>query len=270
MGRKLTKFRPNILSRHPSHSILRRKFKNLPLFGFRTVIRFGSSTPTSKFNGKSNRPNIAVEVNTVEACNNSASKVKMKKCFEASEVRTCKYKKGSSEGLEYPIVAKLIYGSRGKGMKYLKDENDYNQISNKSKYIFEEFFTGVREYRLHVTKNGCFYTCRKMLKSDTPEGQRYFRNDSNSIWALETNPKFDRPVNWKQIEQECVKALKSVGLDIGACDVRVQSAKSKDGSKRKDPDFRIIEINSAPSFGEITAQKYIEIIPKIINKKYNG
>ena len=49
----------------------------------------------------------------------------------------------------------------------------------------------------------CIYTCRKVLKNDTPENQRWFRNDSNSAWYLETNPKFDKPVNWDSIIDEC-------------------------------------------------------------------
>jgi hypothetical protein len=34
-------------------------------------------------------------------------------------------------------------------------------------------------------------------------------------------------------------------------------------------DFIVLEINSAPSFGDITAVKYAEEIPKLINKKLN-
>lgn len=263
-------FRPIILSRHPSHSVMRAKNKSLPLNPFRAVVRFGSETPTSRYNGKINRPDIRVEVNTVKACQTSASKVKMKTAFDGAGVKTCKWSKGDIKGLEFPIVAKLINGSRGRGMMLLKERADFDKITNKGRYIFEEFFTGVREYRLHVDAEGCFYTCRKMLRNETPKDQRYFRNDTNSVWILETNPQFDRPVNWKAIERECVKALNAVGLDFGACDVRVQSATTKRGERRKDVDFMIIEINSAPSFGEVTAQKYAEQIPKIIKRKANA
>ncbi len=87
---------------------------------------------------------------------------------------------------------------------------------------------------------------------------------------MEGNEKFDKPVNWENIESECVKALKSVQLDIGACDVRVQSSLKKSGNVRLNPNFMIIEINSAPSFGEFTLQKYKEIIPQILNQKYKN
>lgn len=77
---------------------------------------------------------------------------------------------------------------------------------------------------------------------------------------------FDRPSNWKDIEKHCVKALKAVGLDIGACDVRVQSGK---GKYSDNPDFIIVEINSAPSFGEVTLEKYKKELNRLIEKKYN-
>jgi glutathione synthase/RimK-type ligase-like ATP-grasp enzyme len=287
MKLKISKFRPIILSRHPSHSILRAVNKTLPLFNFRTIIRFGSSTATENYS------NVKVEINTVNAIKNSANKLRMKKCFTEAGVQTADwwvYKQHDPIGmtfvsgkdevaiqnnneLPYPIVAKHIYGSRGTGNTLLNNEQELQQwLQGKtlSNYIFEKFYNYSREYRLHVTKHGCFYTCRKMIKTDTPDDKRWFRNDQNSVWVLEQNELFDRPVNWKSIEEHCVKALNAVGLDVGAVDLRVQSATHKDGSLRKDPEFIVIEINSAPSFGEVTSQKYIEILPKLINEKYNA
>ena len=41
----------------------------------------------------------------------------------------------------------------------------------------------------------------------------------------------------KSLVDECVKALKAVGLDFGAIDLRVQSAKDSDGELREEPKF---------------------------------
>ena len=132
--------------------------------------------------------------------------------------------------------------------------------NNSDSYIIEKYYNYSKEYRLHVTKDGCFYACRKMLKEDAEE--RWHRHDMNSVWIMEENPLFDKPSNWDSIVGECVKALNAVGLDIGACDVKVQSEKGK----RNDftPDFIILEINSAPSLGEVTAQKYIQKLSQIV------
>ena len=175
--------------------------------------------------------------------------------------------------LPYPIVAKHHFGSRGKGNYLLNSKEELQEWlngKNIENYIFEKFYNYNREYRLHVSKNGCFYTCRKMLKNDVPKEQRWFRNDSNSVWVLETNEAFDKPKNWKDIEKECINALNATGLDFGACDVRVQSAKTEKGKERTEIDFIIVEINSAPSMGEITEQRYKEELPKLLKDKQNN
>lgn len=277
---KYTHFRPVVFSRHPSHDVLRRKNKKLPLLPFRAVVRFGSVTEHTK---------DRVECNTIEGVKNSMSKLRMKRCFIDNEVESPDYytydrntgklyqaikgeedKAVSLEDLEYPIIAKRIFGSRGRGMEKLDNQEALDEFidkefdqGNRTRYYFESYKNYTKEYRLHVTEDGCFYTNRKMLKSDTPEEDRYFRNDSNSVWYLESNEKFDKPGNWQEIVDECVKSLKAVKLDIGACDVRV--SKTKDGKAK----FAIIEINSAPSFGDITEEKYIEQIPLVLKRKAN-
>ena len=82
----------------------------------------------------------------------------------------------------------------------------------------KKYYTYTREYRLHITKDGCFYACRKMLKRDAEED----RHDSNCVWIVEDNPEFNKPDNWNDIVSDCVKAMQSVGLDICAIDIKMQ------------------------------------------------
>jgi glutathione synthase/RimK-type ligase-like ATP-grasp enzyme len=246
---------------------------------FRTVVRFGSTWAGDDKN--------RVECNSVEAVKNSASKLRMKQAFQAANVITADwfqtngetmiYKNGEATilnlpDLPWPIVAKSLFGSRGRGNYLLQSLQEYHQwVRNKDvdNYIFEKYYDYNREYRLHVSANGCFYTCRKVLKNDTPEEDRWFRNDSNSNWIVEENPLFDKPVNWNAIVAESVKALQAVGLDVGAIDVKVQSAKDSKDRVRQDPKFIILETNSAPSFGKITLEKYAREIPQILLRKAN-
>lgn len=272
----LTSFRMRIRSRHPSHSPLRTSLKLLP---FKSVMRLGSTTEVkdSVSNG-----GTVVEINTVNAIRNSANKMLMKECFDSAGVKTADWfhfngknqlVTGSDETvvvdpskLPFPVVVKHIYGSRGSGNYLCKDVKEFNTlISNRdrSNYIVEKFYNYNREYRLHVTKDGCFYTCRKVLKKDTPEKDRWYKNDSNSSWILEENELFDKPANWDAIISECVKALHSTELDICSFDVRVQSARDSKDRPRKEIDFIIIECNSASSFGKVTLQKYLETVPKV-------
>lgn len=282
--KKFSKFRPRIKSRHPSHDCLR---GTLPLFPFKSVVRLGSST---ELEDQASKGGTRIELNTVEAIKNASNKLLMKRCFTRDGVNTADWYTINFIGggydmtvenntdlnislaeLPYPIVAKHIYGSRGRGNTLINNEDELEAWLNGktlANYIFEKFYNYNREYRLHVTEDGCFYTCRKMLKQDTPENDRWFRNDSNSVWVLEANENFDKPVNWESIVEHSVKALKAVGLDFGAVDLRVQSRVNPETDKvRKDPKFIVVEINSAPSFGKITEQKYKEIIPQLLIKK---
>jgi len=276
--KKYKLFRPLILSRHPSHSILRAKNQTLPLLPFRSVIRLGSTTENT--DGR-------IEINTVEAVKNSASKLLMKQKFTEAGVKTAEWGRHhqnnniseagiqffldeGGQGISFPIVAKSHFGSRGIGnTKFNTKEELEAWLPNKNfnNYIFEAFVKMTREYRLHVTKFGCFYTCRKLVKSDAPE-DTWQRHDDVCNWVLEENPSFKKPKNWDDIVADCVKAKDALGLDICAFDVGVQGA--KDGIERENPEWVIFESCSAPSFGAVTGQKYIEILPKLLIDKYNN
>lgn len=229
-------FRPKIRSRHPSHEILRAK-PSFPLFPFRSVIRLGSFTRLEKIGRGEER----IEINTVDAINNSADKRLMKDCFVENQVKTADWWTTNQYGelfkskdlnvdncqsaeLPYPIVAKHRLGSKGRGnykldsLEELKTWLD-KRLDRLDEYIFEKFYNYVREYRLHVTEDGCFYTCRKMLKADTPEENKWYRNDDHCVWIMEDNDLFDKPLCWDEIAEHSVKALKSTGLDFGAVDV---------------------------------------------------
>lgn len=173
--------------------------------------------------------------------------------------------------LPYPIIVKSHHGSRGEGNSLLNNQQEleaWMRGKTLSNYIFEKYYTYTREYRLHVTEDGCFYTCRKMLKRDTPEDKKFQRHDDNCVWIMENNPEFNKPVNWNDIVADCVKALKSLGLDIAGFDVKVQSAKDSKGRLRDICEWIVIESCSAPSFGNVTLEKYTTEIPKVLNKKW--
>jgi carbamoylphosphate synthase large subunit len=260
--------------------------KLLPLFPFKSLVRFGSYTQlrdtVSVGGGR-------VEINTVEAIQNSASKLLMKTCFKENNVTTADWwytdKEGNLKGpdgrknytideLPFPIIAKNHFGSRNQGNTKLDNHEEFTKWADKegrnlSRYIFEQFHNYAREYRLHVTAEGCFYTCRKMLKEGTPDQDKWYRNDEHCVWIREENALFDKPSNWDKVVKQSVKALEAVGLDIGAVDLKIQSAKTAKGNVRKDPKFIVIEINSAPSFGDVTTEMYVKQLPIVINNKFN-
>lgn len=235
----------------------------------RAILRLGSTTPTEVVFPDIPINNI-IEINTPEGCKISGNKILMKRAFENSGVKTANWK--VCDEMEdwdiFPAIIKHKHSSKGEGIFYIKDQDDLDnfKIDHQGKlgnYIIEKYFSYSREYRLHVTAEGCFYTCRKMLKEEAEE--RWHRHDNNCVWILEENPLFDKPNNWEEIVAECVKALAAIPLDIAAVDIKVQSANNKRGEPRESPEFIILETNSAPSLGDITANKYIEQLTNMLN-----
>ena len=278
--KKYTMFRPKILSRHPSHNILRSVHKKIAALPYKSVIRFGSTTdlPDTVSNG-GNR----IEINSIPSIKISANKLLMKQKFNEVGVKTAEWLPGSTgkavvlETIGFPMVIKAHHGSKGRGNTLIKNESDWNdwwtKNNSSANYIFEKFMNFGHEFRLHVTEEGCFYACRKALKKDVPEDQKWRRHDDICVWFLESNPEFYKPNSWNDIISDCVKALKAIGADILSFDVRVQTPTDSKGNKRDYQDYILLECNSASSMdngtGEVSvcAQKYIDIIPSIILKK---
>jgi len=263
-----------IRSRHPSHKV----FRNTLTSKFKTLIRLGSTTVS--------KVSYDIELNSIKAISNSSNKLLMKSSFTDAWVKTPIWytiannvahvngKKESIylEALPFPIVAKHIHGSRGTGNYKLNNVEELNAFLNRRQadlnlFIFENFMNYAKEYRIHVSTEGVFLMWRKLRKIDTPDNQRWFFNNENCNWVGINNELFDMPLSIKSIQEECMKALKSVSLDFGACDVRVMSSTNKDGNARKDVDFSIIEINSAPSMAEQTSEAYITEFIKLIEKR---
>lgn len=261
--KKYTYFRPVVFTKNHTAEKLRRKYKTLPLYKKRVLIGLGSTTPTpAKFN---------IRINSPEAVKNSSHKLKMKNLFLENNVNqaiwyTIKNNKlyfyeyeVDINDISYPLVAKQIFGHQGKGMKLLNTYEELNNFleGNTTGYYVEKFYNYGKEYRIHTSiLNTCFYTCRKVRKQDAEN--KWFFNSTNCNWLLETNPDFDKPNNWNTILEHCARALKAVGLDTGAVDVRVQS------NDKENPNFIICEINSAPSFGDNTFEHYQIELDKII------
>lgn len=270
-----------VWSRHPSHALLR----NL-LVSHNTIIRFGYRL--KEVEGQEEKFSKShIIINPKVGIENSASKFKMKKRFEEEKVKTADWiiPKDQSEIQQFTskynektkFIIKSEFGSRGDGLILCDNAQEllqwFNTPFNKIKkqkyenYLVERYYPYSREYRLHITTEGCFYTCRKMLREDAKD--RWYRNDSNSVWIVEENEMFQKPTNWSTIVGECVKALKATRLDVGACDVRVQSTRDNKEKLRENPDFIICEINSAPGLGAVGLAKYQDQIHKIINQKLN-
>ena len=265
----LKKMKPaRILSRHPSHNVFR---KNESLYFEEDVlIRLGSKTNLDKI--------YDVEINSIDSIETASNKYRMKVAFNENEVPTADWYTYSSlfeifsnnntvATLPYPIIAKNIHGSKGRGNYKLDTPEEMSAFLVKradsiNNFIFEKYYNYAKEYRVHVNcATGAFLVWRKLRRSDTPDNKRWFFNNENCNWVSQEHELFDEPKNFDSVLEACSLALKAVGLDIGGCDVRIQS------NKNDNPKFIVVEINSACSQGEITSQEYIKAFRDIVKFK---
>lgn len=236
----------------------------------RTIYRMGSETPLEKITRRTDY----LEINTPEGCKTSGDKILMKQKFIENNIPTAEYATINSDETREDfkerlhvlfadwkkVIIKHKHSSKGNGI-YFADSiealDEWLARNNPANHIFEKYYTYSKEYRLHVDDtDGCFYTCRKMLKNDAEV--RWHRHENNSVWILEENELFDKPNNWDNIVEDCVRAIHAVGLNIGAVDIKVQT-------HRDNPKYIILETNSAPALGEIGIEKYKEALINYIN-----
>jgi len=259
-----------------------KELKNIPIErnDVAVIYRMSSTTPTNKITKKKN----IIEINSLEGCKISSNKLLMKRRFIHGKIRTPRYFTSKATMFDLKnqityylntwktnIICKRYNSSKGNGLFLITSIEDVDKFiqyvieCNPKKefdinhWIFERYSTYSKEYRLHCTLNGCFYVCRKELLHNAEV--KWHRHFMNSVWIEENNPEFDKPNNWNDIVKGCVDALKSVNLEIGAFDIKVQSGKN--------PKYLILEVNSAPGLGKVGVKAYTKELTKLINNKLN-
>jgi len=244
-----------IRTKNPSAAPLRRSI----FVNKRAIVRLGSRTPSRQIYPTQS----FVEVNTVESIENSRDKLRMKECFSRYDVKQAEWftldQVPTIRMTDFPYVGKQIVGFKGHGMQLIENDDQLRTFlrTHNNSYFIEKFYNYAREYRIHATSDHSFLSWRKLRRADAE--QRWFFNSTNCNWVGESHELFQRPNNWDELCNAAVMAVRSVGLDIGAVDIRVQS--------RNNPDYIVCEVNSAPQLGEVGIEHYRIEITNIINNK---
>ena len=243
-----------IRTKNPTAAPLRRSI----IVPRRSVVRLGSRTATEAcFPGRRD----IIEVNTVDSIENSRDKLRMKECFSRFDVPQAEWKliNDPNPFSEFPLVGKQVVGFKGHGMQLIESVDQLRTFirTHDNRYFIEKFYNYAREYRIHATRDHAFLSWRKLRRSDATE--RWFFNSTNCNWVGQNHELFQRPNNWGELEAAAINAVRAVGLDIGAVDIRVQN--------RNNPDYIVCEVNSAPALGDVGVEAYREEIRNIILTK---
>ncbi|OQX56643.1 MAG: hypothetical protein B5M53_00445 [Candidatus Cloacimonas sp. 4484_209] len=153
------------------------------------------------------------------------------------------------ENFEFPIVAKTIYGSGGRGLKLIKSGNEAETYFKNAYYpvLIQEFIKKDRDIRVFVIDNKAvlgIYRYSKFWIKNVDTGAR--------IEKIEEMP--------KKLEALAIASAKAIGLQVSGIDIL-----------EKDKSYMVSETNSIPGFRKIyekTGIKIEKLIVEYITKKY--
>lgn len=242
--KKKTIFRVRVATKQPTHKLM-----NFPRVKGRVRFRFGNSNEFLKF--------VPIEVNSVESIHNCANKMVMKDLFLENGVNTPNLVERGETPTSFPVVMKKRYRSKGDGMYLIESIEDWDN-NYPENYYAECFFMASREYRVHVVGDKVIHIDVKRRKKDEVIEDNWIKNHETGYRFWERTE--DRIPDFEQLSTLCVKAIKSLGLEFGCCDV---------GYNIHDNIYTVYECNSAPGMRTIIADKYVKNLLDYIKTKHN-
>ena len=149
----------------------------------------------------------------------------------------------------FPVVVKTVYGSGGRGLKLIKDENEAVVYFKNAYYplLIQEYIKRERDIRIFVIDNKAvlgIYRYSKFWIKNVDTGSK--------IEKIRKIP--------KNLENIAIRSAKSIELEISAIDIM-----------EKDKKYIVSETNSIPGFRKIyekTGVKIEKLITEYIIKKY--
>jgi glutathione synthase/RimK-type ligase-like ATP-grasp enzyme len=201
------------------------------------IVRWGNGIQIDSPNSIIYNPAKAILL----ASNKKASREK----FIEMGVKTPRLLTPTSSDLTYPIIARPSSHAKGKNFVILNNltefTNHYNSYSS-SGWYYSEFIDKVREFRIHCAHSKVL---NYLEKPNPKNGSIAWNRARNGGEAFEN-------VKWADYNMNCaleaIKAVKSLGLDMGGVDVLLD----------KSGNAWVLEVNTSPTLNssEYSMQRY--------------
>lgn len=207
------------------------------------VIRLG---------GVKEYPGYEIQINKSKPVMNCIDKLVGKELMEKAGVPVLKT---FLEPTNYPFVLKGRVRSKGTSVFLCESEAEYKAYLKliPNGWYIEPLFKWTSEYRLHCTQDEVFFAVKK-VKFDGHEPDPFINAKNHS-----NRREFLKPRLWKQVQEQSIAAIKSLGLDIGAVDVGYCS-------ETEPHSFVIHEVNTNPELLTNTFNAYVTELDKLIKK----
>lgn len=150
-----------------------------------------------------------------------------------------------------------LTGHSGEGLTILRNSDEWEEYDHADVRMYVLYIPKIDEYRIHVFNGEVI----DIQKKSTPKGRKAFSyeirsHDNGFIFTRGNIPK-----DMTKINNDCIEAVKVIGLDFGAVDVIY--------NKRRDKHY-LLEINTAPGLTGTTLHKYAEAFGKYFGIPYQN
>lgn len=173
-------------------------------------------------------------------------------CFGIFEAAGIPYPKLiNPEKYDKPFLGRKNNSSKGEGIVKYKAGSE-NWKKNKHDF-YVEFINGVSEHRVYVWGNHIVAEANKDMSKNRHPFIKNFTNGSKLEVGYIKHPKR------LNILDDCIAAVKYCGLDFGAIDIIIDDNNN----------YKILEVNSSPSFANIWGYLFAEHINRIFNLGIN-
>jgi len=214
------------------------------------LIRYGNHSYASYDKYFSEVINKAVSIRN--NCNKLETHLKLLKAgLRVPKVFTSKEEIESSN---LPVFRRSIYHSRGTDIRIINSLDSELQGS-----YFSEFIPSNEEYRFHIMFGECVRISKKIPKKKIEQYSSNIRS-SRTGWTLTDRFEHNFKVENEGIEL-CIKALKILDLDFGACDVVIHN-------ETQEP--YLLEVNTAPRLGYYGREVYVKEFLEHLNLPTEG
>jgi glutathione synthase/RimK-type ligase-like ATP-grasp enzyme len=206
------------------------------------VLRWGNTDPI-----QTTRLGRVKELNSANAIALAKNKLATYKRFNMFGVDTVEYTTDKAVVLDWLRQDSVVYGRRtvtgygGDGIVIITAEDD----SIPSCPVYTKAILKAHEYRVHVFGGRVIDFTKKKRRSEGSPSP-YIKNFDNG-WVFCR----DDVTLPERVAAQCIKAVQSLGLDFGACDVLY---------KERDDKVAVLEVNTAPGIEGTTLDRYVNVI----------
>lgn len=143
----------------------------------------------------------------------------------------------------------LTKSSGGKGIELYIRERGIQRVG--SAPLYTRFWKCDRELRVHVVGNEVVdFAEKRRVRTENPKPDRYWIRTHNNGWIYAR----EGARCTQKVKDLCIQAIRVLGLDFGAVDVRV-----RDGGEA-----RILEVNTAPGITGTTVNSYAAAFRRLL------